>query len=169
MILASLNTNCGGKHRNAMNRSLMKRRILWCHISKSRTANFLKFRILNSLMPLIMCSKFQTNQIILTLFSGVWDKNKVMSNNVKRGKTDVKSFYGSNKINSISFTMLLWNSKPFIGLLSSQVFCVCCLLNDQGNSVTLGIRKIKKNKRKAFFLQVCRHYGLLNELLFSKK
>ena len=26
-------------------------------------------------MPLIMCTKFQTNQIILTLFSGVWDKN----------------------------------------------------------------------------------------------
>ena len=26
-------------------------------------------------MPLIMRTKFQTNQIILTLFSGVWDKN----------------------------------------------------------------------------------------------
>ena len=26
-------------------------------------------------MPLIMCTKFQTNQMILTLFSGVWDKN----------------------------------------------------------------------------------------------
>ena len=37
--------------------------------------NFLKFGILNSLMPLIMCTKFQINQIILTLFSGVWDKN----------------------------------------------------------------------------------------------
>ena len=33
-------------------------------------ANFLKFCILNSLMPLIMCTKFQINQIILTLFSG---------------------------------------------------------------------------------------------------
>ena len=38
-------------------------------------ANFLKFCIINSLMPLIMCTKFQINQIILTLFSGVWDKN----------------------------------------------------------------------------------------------
>ena len=38
-------------------------------------ANFLKFCILNSLMPLIMCTKFQINQITLTLFSGVWDKN----------------------------------------------------------------------------------------------
>ena len=26
-------------------------------------------------MPLIMCTKFQTNQTLLTLFSGVWDKN----------------------------------------------------------------------------------------------
>ena len=26
-------------------------------------------------MPLIMCTKFQINRIILTLFSGVWDKN----------------------------------------------------------------------------------------------
>ena len=26
-------------------------------------------------MPLIMCTKFKINQIILTLFSGVWDKN----------------------------------------------------------------------------------------------
>ena len=26
-------------------------------------------------MLLIMCTKFQVNQIILTLFSGVWDKN----------------------------------------------------------------------------------------------
>ena len=58
-----------------MSRSLMKRRISWRHISKNRTANFLKFRILNSLMPLIICTKFQTNQIILTLFFGVWDKN----------------------------------------------------------------------------------------------
>ena len=58
-----------------MNRSLMKRRILWPHISNNRAAIFLKFRILNSLMPLIMCTKFQTNQIILTLFSGVLDKN----------------------------------------------------------------------------------------------
>ena len=71
MILALLNTNSWGKDRNAMNRSLVKRRILKRHISKNRTANFLKFRILNSLMPLIMCTKFQTNQTILTLFSGV--------------------------------------------------------------------------------------------------
>ena len=45
MILASLNTNSEGKHRNAMNRSLL------------------------------MCTKFQINQVIVTLFSGVWDKN----------------------------------------------------------------------------------------------
>ena len=38
-------------------------------------ANFLKFCILNILMALIMCTKFQINQTILTLFSGVWDKN----------------------------------------------------------------------------------------------
>ena len=38
-------------------------------------SKFLKFCILNSLMPLIMCAKFQINRIILTLFSGVWDKN----------------------------------------------------------------------------------------------
>ena len=29
-------------------------------------------------MPLIMCAKFQINQIILTLFSGVWDKNPIL-------------------------------------------------------------------------------------------
>ena len=28
-------------------------------------------------------------------------------NNVKRGKTDVKSLFGSNRINSVTFTMLL--------------------------------------------------------------
>ena len=38
-------------------------------------ANFLKFCILNSLTPLLMCTKIKINQIILTLFSGVWDKN----------------------------------------------------------------------------------------------
>ena len=27
-------------------------------------------------MPLIICTKFQINQIILTLFSVVWDKNR---------------------------------------------------------------------------------------------
>ena len=32
---------------------------------------------------------------------------KKHGNNVKRGNTDVKSFSGSNKINSITFTMLL--------------------------------------------------------------
>ena len=58
-----------------MNRSLLKRRTLCRHISKNRPANFLKFCILNSLMPLIMCNKFQINQVILTLFSGMWDKN----------------------------------------------------------------------------------------------
>ena len=58
VILASLNTNSRGKLRNAMNRSLVKRRILWRHISKNRTVNFLKFHILNRLMPLIMYTKF---------------------------------------------------------------------------------------------------------------
>ena len=29
----------------------------------------------NNLMPLIMCTKFPKDQIILTLFSRVWDKN----------------------------------------------------------------------------------------------
>ena len=66
VILAVLNKNSGGKHRNAMNCSCVKRRVLLCHISKNRTANFLKFGILNSLMLLIMCTKFQTNQIMLT-------------------------------------------------------------------------------------------------------
>ena len=65
----------GGKHRNATNRSLIERGILWRHISKSRKANFLEFCILDSLMPLIMCIKFQINELILTLLSGVWDKN----------------------------------------------------------------------------------------------
>ena len=51
MILASLNTNSGGKHRNATNRSLIERRILWRHISKIRTQNFFKFRILNPIRP----------------------------------------------------------------------------------------------------------------------
>ena len=42
---------------------------------KNKIENFLKFCILNSLMLLIICTKFQVNQIILTLFPGVWDKN----------------------------------------------------------------------------------------------
>ena len=75
VILASLNANSGGKHRNATNRSLVERQILSRHISKSRTQNFLKFCILNSLMLLIMCTKSQINRIILILFSGMWDKN----------------------------------------------------------------------------------------------
>ena len=36
-----------------------------------------KFCILNSLMPLIMCTKSQIKRIILTLFSGVWDRNPI--------------------------------------------------------------------------------------------
>ena len=48
VILASLNTNSAGKHRNTLNRSLVKRRNLLRHISKNRTANVLKFCILNS-------------------------------------------------------------------------------------------------------------------------
>ena len=75
MILASLNANSGGKYRNVTNRSLVERRTLLCHISKNRTENFLKFCILDSLIILIMCTKFQINRIILALFSGVWDKN----------------------------------------------------------------------------------------------
>ena len=75
VILAPLNTNFGGNHRNAMNRSLVKRRILLRHISKNRKVKFLKFYNLNSLMPLIMCTKCQINQVILRLFSGVRDKN----------------------------------------------------------------------------------------------
>ena len=40
--------------------------------------NFMTSHIFkNSPMPLIMCTKFQINQIILTLFSGVWDKNPI--------------------------------------------------------------------------------------------
>ena len=26
-------------------------------------------------MPVIICTKFEINQVIVTLFSGVWDKN----------------------------------------------------------------------------------------------
>ena len=29
-------------------------------------------------MPFIMCTKFQINQIILTLFSGMWDRNPTL-------------------------------------------------------------------------------------------
>ena len=53
-----------------MNCSLVKRPTLWRHISKDKTANFLKFC---SLMPLIIWTKSQINQVILTLLSGVWD------------------------------------------------------------------------------------------------
>ena len=42
---------------------------------QNRTANFLKFCIYNSLIPLIVCAKFQINQVIVTLSSGVCDKN----------------------------------------------------------------------------------------------
>ena len=72
--MASLNTNSGGKHWNAINCSLVKRRTSWRNISKNRTVNFLKSCILNSLIPLIICTKFQINQITLILFSGVCDK-----------------------------------------------------------------------------------------------
>ena len=77
VILASLNTNSGGKYRNAVNRSRVKIRTLWRHISKNGTASCLKFCILNSLMRnyVITCTRSQINQIILTLSSGVWDKN----------------------------------------------------------------------------------------------
>ena len=75
VILASLNTNSGGKRRNEMNDSLVKWWNLWRNSSGNRNANFRKFWIRNSLMPLSMCTKFQINQIILTLFSGMWDRN----------------------------------------------------------------------------------------------
>ena len=52
-----------------MNRSLMKRRTFWRHISKNSAANFLKFCILiNGLMSYV-------NLVIIALFSGVLDKN----------------------------------------------------------------------------------------------
>ena len=70
VILASLNMNSGVKHRKSMNRSLIKDELYDVHISKNKIANILKFDILNSTMPLIMCTKFQINQIILRLFSG---------------------------------------------------------------------------------------------------
>ena len=54
---------------------------------------------------------------------------------VKRGKTDVKNFSGSNKIKSIN-------------LLKFSVF-IACLMTKAINSFTLGIRKFKKNKRRA--------------------
>ena len=54
-----------------------KRRILKCHIFKNRTAMKQQICIFNSVMLLITCTKFQINQIILTLFSGVWDKENL--------------------------------------------------------------------------------------------
>ena len=56
-----------------MNRFLVKRQTLMT--SKHRAANFMKYCILNGLMSLITCTKFQINQVIVTLFSGAWDKN----------------------------------------------------------------------------------------------
>ena len=55
---------------------------------KNETVNFLKFCILNSLMPFIICTKFEFNQVIVTLFSEVWDKNPtpVVEKNSKCGR-----------------------------------------------------------------------------------
>ena len=47
---------------------------LWRHISKNRTAIYLKFFSFYGFMPIISCTKFGINQIILTLFSMVWAK-----------------------------------------------------------------------------------------------
>ena len=58
---APLNPISRGKYQN---RSRVKRRSLLCYISKNRKkAKFLKICILNSLIPVITCSKLQVNQV----------------------------------------------------------------------------------------------------------
>ena len=51
-----------------MKHSSLKGQHLWRHISKNRTARFLKCRIHDSLIPVNTCANFQINQVILTLF-----------------------------------------------------------------------------------------------------
>ena len=52
-------------------------------------------------MPLIICTKFQTNQIILTLFSGVWDKNPTpVAEKVVKGRL-------GNRVNKAATTVML--------------------------------------------------------------
>ena len=58
-----------------MNHSPVKIRTLLRHISKNR--NFLKFCVLNILMQLTTCTKFHISQTILTMFSGLLDKNHI--------------------------------------------------------------------------------------------
>ena len=45
-------------------------------------------------MPLIICTKFQINQVIVTLFSGVWDKNPTLTaEEVVKGRFTRSNFW----------------------------------------------------------------------------
>ena len=61
VILVSITRNSKGKFWNAINCSGVTRQT-------SRTANFLKGCLFNGLMPVIMCTKFQFDQLISALF-----------------------------------------------------------------------------------------------------
>ena len=53
-----------------MTHSLLERKFLWRHISKSRKANNFKFCMFTSIIRAIIGSKFQIYPITVTLFSG---------------------------------------------------------------------------------------------------
>ena len=59
----------GGKYRIAMTCSLLERKFLWSHVSKTRTANNFKFCMFTSIIDTIIGSKFQINPITVTLIS----------------------------------------------------------------------------------------------------
>ena len=53
-----------------MTRSLLKRKFLWRHISKSTTTNNFKFCVFTNIIRTIIGSKFQVDPITVILFSG---------------------------------------------------------------------------------------------------
>ena len=66
-----------GKYRITMTRSLLERKFLWRHSSKSRKANNLKFCRFTCVIRTIIGTKFQINRLAITLhlFSGSGPKS----------------------------------------------------------------------------------------------
>ena len=58
----------GGKYQFAMIHSILEMKFLWHHISKSRKANNLKFRMFTSIVCNIIGTKYQINPLPVTFF-----------------------------------------------------------------------------------------------------
>ena len=67
--------HCRGKYRTSMTCSILEKKFLRRHISKSRNGNNLEFCMFTSIIRTIISYKFRINLLTLTLFSGSGPKS----------------------------------------------------------------------------------------------